>query len=223
MAYIYCITNLINGKRYIGKTTYSVTKRFQEHCRDSQKERYEKRPLYRAMNKYGVKNFIVEELIQCDELELSSYEIFFIEKYNTYGKTGYNATKGGDGSLLFDYKQILKSYENTHYVLKTATEIGCSVDTVRKVLQLYGITIEKHFTKPYSEYSECINTPVKVVRLDKNSEKTLEIYESIALAAHWLVDNGYAKTYNGGIRQKISMCCRGKLKTAYKFKWKLLN
>lgn len=41
----------------------------------------------------------------------------------------------------------------------------------------------------------------------------------MACAAHWLVDNGYAKTYNGSVRGKISQCCNNKLKTAYKFKW----
>lgn len=91
MGYIYCITNLENNKKYIGKTVYSVTKRFKEHCRDCKKERCEKRPLYDAMIKYGVDKFVVEELFQCDDAELSSYEIMFIEKYNTY-KEGYNAT-----------------------------------------------------------------------------------------------------------------------------------
>lgn len=42
MGYIYCITNLINNKRYVGKTTGTIQKRFKEHCRDSQKERCEK-------------------------------------------------------------------------------------------------------------------------------------------------------------------------------------
>ena len=50
MGYIYCITNLINNKRYVGKTTSTVQERFKEHCSDSQKERCEKRPLYDAMN-----------------------------------------------------------------------------------------------------------------------------------------------------------------------------
>ena len=62
MGYIYCITNLINNKRYIGKTTNSIEERFKEHCSDFQKERCSKRPLYDAMNKYGIENFKIEEI-----------------------------------------------------------------------------------------------------------------------------------------------------------------
>ena len=35
MAYIYKITNNVNGKIYIGKTEHSVEKRFKEHCSDA--------------------------------------------------------------------------------------------------------------------------------------------------------------------------------------------
>ena len=62
MGYIYCITNLINSKRYVGKTTTTIDERWQEHCRDSIKERCNKRPLYDAFNKYGIENFKIEEL-----------------------------------------------------------------------------------------------------------------------------------------------------------------
>ena len=34
MAYIYKITNDVNGKIYIGKTYNSIEKRFKEHCRE---------------------------------------------------------------------------------------------------------------------------------------------------------------------------------------------
>ena len=54
MAYIYKITNDINDKIYIGKTNFSIEKRFQEHCKDAFRKRNEKRPLYNAMKKYGI-------------------------------------------------------------------------------------------------------------------------------------------------------------------------
>ena len=40
MPYIYKITNLVNGKIYIGKTSYnSIQERFKQHISDSKKER----------------------------------------------------------------------------------------------------------------------------------------------------------------------------------------
>lgn len=35
MSYIYKITNKINKKLYIGKTEFSIEKRFKEHCSDA--------------------------------------------------------------------------------------------------------------------------------------------------------------------------------------------
>ena len=193
MGYIYCITNLINGKQYIGKTTYSVTKRFQEHCRDSKKERCNKRPLYDAMNKYGIENFIVEELCECDNEELSSYEIQYIEKYNTYSK-GYNATKGGDGSILFDYNLILELYQKGLSMVEVASKVECCVDTVSKVIHINNVPIHKIIRGFCKE-------PLKVKQFSSDNE-FIRQWDSIADAARWLVDNGYAKTYNGGVRQK---------------------
>ena len=212
MGYIYCITNLINGKQYIGKTTYSVTKRFQEHCRDSKKERCNKRPLYDAMNKYGIENFIVEELCECDNEELSSYEIQYIKKYNTYSK-GYNATKGGDGAILFDYNLILKLYQEGLSMVEVASKVGCCTDTVSKVIHINNVPIHKVIRGFCKE-------PLKVKQFSLDNE-FIRQWDSISDAARWLVDNGYAKTYNGGVRQKISMCTKGKVKTAYKFIWKV--
>lgn len=48
MAFIYKITNDVNGKVYIGKTLFSVEKRWKEHFKDSKKERCKNRPLYRV-------------------------------------------------------------------------------------------------------------------------------------------------------------------------------
>ena len=51
------------------------------------------------MNKYGVENFIVEELEYVkDENILSEREVYWIKELETYGSKGYYATKGGDGT-----------------------------------------------------------------------------------------------------------------------------
>ena len=53
IGYIYKITNNINNKIYIGKTTYSIEKRFKEHLNDSARITSDKRPLYDAIRKDG--------------------------------------------------------------------------------------------------------------------------------------------------------------------------
>lgn len=45
-----------------------------------------------AMNKYGVENFMIEELEYVDSnSELSEREIYWIKELGTYGSNGYNA------------------------------------------------------------------------------------------------------------------------------------
>ena len=64
MGFIYKIINNINDKVYIGKTDFSIEKRWAEHKKDSQKD-LKNRPLYRAMNKYGIENFSIEIVEEC--------------------------------------------------------------------------------------------------------------------------------------------------------------
>lgn len=60
MGFIYKITNDVNGKVYIGKTLNTVESRWKEHCHDKDRRNMENRPLYRAMNKYGLEHFSIE-------------------------------------------------------------------------------------------------------------------------------------------------------------------
>ena len=100
MSYIYKITNTINGKIYIGKTNRTVEERFKEHCRKSERERSEQRPLYNAMNKYGIKNFIIEQIEECPYDIASEREKYWIEYYGSF-KYGYNATLGRRWESLY--------------------------------------------------------------------------------------------------------------------------
>lgn len=74
MSYIYVITNDINNKQYVGKTNSTIKQRFQEHIRDSRKRKNEKRPLYNAMNKYGIEHFSIKQLEECLPEEASIKE-----------------------------------------------------------------------------------------------------------------------------------------------------
>ena len=93
MAFIYVITNDINGKQYVGKTNNSIAKRFKEHIKDGKRERYEKRPLYSAMNKYGIEHFHIEGLEECSAEESAEREKYWIAKLDTYGHNGYKINK----------------------------------------------------------------------------------------------------------------------------------
>ena len=69
MPYIYQIVNDINDKVYVGKTNFSLEKRFKEHCKDVFKRDFEKRPLYSAMKKYGVEHFHIQLPEETDNQE----------------------------------------------------------------------------------------------------------------------------------------------------------
>lgn len=84
---IYLVTNIVNGKRYIGKTTQLLEDRWYQHCKNAQygHDSY----LYKAIRKYGVESFKIEKL--CDGLD--DEEVMMIEAHSPE----YNMTRGGDG------------------------------------------------------------------------------------------------------------------------------
>lgn len=94
---IYKITNLINGKIYIGYTKKSLEERFKYHCYYSKKG---KLPLSYALKKYGSKNFKIELIEESEDdeyihKEREKYWISFLNSRNPL--IGYNVAAGRDG------------------------------------------------------------------------------------------------------------------------------
>lgn len=58
---IYKITNIITSKIYIGCTTKTIENRFLEHKSRSKSKKHNSK-LYNSINKYGIDNFIIEEI-----------------------------------------------------------------------------------------------------------------------------------------------------------------
>lgn len=210
MPYIYKITNKINGKIYIGKTLQTVEKRWQEHSSDYLKPRCEKRPLYSAMRKYGIENFIVEEIEKCNNEILSEREKYWIEYYGSF-KNGYNATLGGDGKSYIDYDLVVKMYRFYKNQKKTADFLNISIDSVKSALLLKE---EKIYTS-----KEVVKAQMGKQVLQLNlKEEPLKCFSSLADAAKSLNRN----TEIRGISVHIREVCNGKRKTAYGYKWSWL-
>jgi group I intron endonuclease len=82
---IYKITNLINGKGYVGKAK-NIRTRWYVHKGSRFRRQYQS-TIYAAMIKYGIDNFKCEALLllnNYDEEILNELEIFFIADQNTY-------------------------------------------------------------------------------------------------------------------------------------------
>lgn len=90
---IYKITNLINGKIYIGQTIKPIQQRFKEHCNAKSNCSI----LRKAIHKYGKENFSIKTLIVCkNEKELNEREKFCIRLFNSLKPNGYNISTGGE-------------------------------------------------------------------------------------------------------------------------------
>ena len=81
---IYKITNLINGKNYIGQSIH-IEQRWLEHCRNSTKSL-----IGQAIKKYGKENFSFQILEECNQNDLNKKESFYIQQYNSISPNGYN-------------------------------------------------------------------------------------------------------------------------------------
>ena len=91
---IYKITCLINEKVYIGQTSETIEKRFKRHM-GYQKDEHDTK-FYRAIRKYGVENFVIEQIDKTDnQEELDDKEIYWINFYDSVNN-GYN-TKTSKG------------------------------------------------------------------------------------------------------------------------------
>ncbi len=91
---IYCITNSVNGKRYVGQTIQSIEARWRAH----RSSHGRCRALENAIRKYGAEAFSIEGIaIAESQSELDRLEQLWIERLDTVSPKGYNLRGGGGG------------------------------------------------------------------------------------------------------------------------------
>lgn len=205
MGYIYCITNLINGKQYVGQTIRSLEERFKDHSHQAYSSGNEDRPICRAIRKYGIENFKIEELEQVENDLLNEREIYWIQELQTFGKSGYNATKGGDGHYIYDIDDFIYLYNMGYSCNAIAKKLGCNRPTVTRVLKAHGIKLRSN-KRSVAQYDLAGNY--------------IQTFDTIREAAAWIIDFVCPKDSLKGVASAITNCCKGKYKTARNYKWK---
>ena len=100
---VYKITNLVNGKIYVGQTKQSIEKRFLQYS-------YANSLLGQAIRKFGVENFTIEIIEECEnQQQLNEREIFLIAKLNCKVPNSYNVADGGRVFKRTFFKRVVKS------------------------------------------------------------------------------------------------------------------
>lgn len=94
MGFIYKITNLKTNEIYIGQTSYSIKRRWEEHISKARHSN-KKYKLYKSMRRYGLNNFIIETIEEVSNDLLNSREQYWIKFYNSCNN-GLNMTIGGE-------------------------------------------------------------------------------------------------------------------------------
>jgi group I intron endonuclease len=181
---VYKITNILNGKSYIGQTVQKLDRRLNQHkCKkyaDSGKSL-----ISQAIQKYGFNNFTVETLSYCSSYEMmDKHEIKAIQYFNTVSPNGYNLTHGGQ-SQGKKCEEIVQRIASKNRGKTRSLEVRKNVSEAHKGL------VYNSRRKPIK--SKCLKTGVVEVfdKLSAVSEVGLN-YTAVSRCCY-----GKRKQYNG--------------------------
>lgn len=111
--HIYCITNLVNGKVYIGQHSGENIERYlRRNISNAASGSNSKPHLYNAIRSYGGRNFVIHTIARpIDKQQMDELEKFFIRTCESQNPDiGYNITSGGGGALGYQHPEEHKAY-----------------------------------------------------------------------------------------------------------------
>lgn len=193
---IYKVTNLVNGKVYIGQTVRTLKGRISEHFYNANNGL--KNEFFRnAILKYGKESFEWQEIdLGYDKNDLDKKEVYWISFYNSTNRNwGYNISIGGESRQKIDVnKATVLIYEGKN--LREISEIlGCNRGCLAARLEAF-LGKEKYSTLVWE--TKIRNQKKKLIIIVKEDlEKELSFRKST---------REIAKTYNtnkGVIKKRI--------------------
>ena len=233
MGVIYVRPNLINGKKYVGKTT---DLKVRQSKWNSLSHPYAGKAINAARAKYGIEAFGFEILKECDDKELNFWEKYYIKELNTKVPYGYNMTDGGEASWI---KGKHLSDEHKRKIGEGNKGKKRSTELIRKIVEAHkGKHLSEEHKKKISEAlkgrkpsEEAIRKSVEahkgkklsLERIKKTVEKISKVVIQIDKDTNEIIAE-FPSTMEvqrqlGFANQNISLCCREVYKTAYGYKW----
>lgn len=238
MGYIYLITNLKNGKKYVGQTLEDdINKRWDRHkkmCSESL-GRY----IISAYKKYGIESFKFQIICICFDEDCNRYEEEYIKKFNTLVPKGYNLREGGNnskhhpetlkrisdklkGRLLTVQTEEMRKKQSERMKGENNPNFGKSM-SVEQRNKMRDVCSKNHEKGLYKKLGKLSDNSLKALEIGRskikrqvgkydNEDNLLEIYPSLSEAAR---KNGISYT-------QIGRVCAGKNRynTAGGFTWK---
>lgn len=224
MTGIYKITNLLDGKIYIGQSL-DIFHRWSKHCQNLSDSL-----LHQAINKQGIENFSFQILEQCNKESLDEREKYWIQFYNSYtnapNSNGYNMNEGGwknytspkaivieqydlDGNFIAEYPSSTIASEITGVDLRSIQSC-CNKQDIRKTA---GGFQWKRKNDDIIITSLNKRTNFEVYQIDKKTNEIIQKFSSPMEASRATGINNVG----------ITNCCNKKQKTSGNFIWKYVK
>jgi len=236
---IYKIENIENKNFYIGQTYQTLSQRFTNHKCEAKREKVDG-PLYRAMRKYGIELFIIED-IETREFEtkkeakdwMNEREPYYITTLNP----AYNAAPGGLGHTgvpwteerKANFKEQMSGSNNHNFGKPLSSETRKKLSNALKGREISeesrkkrsetmkGVPKSEETRKKMSESQKGHKMPK-----GKDSKKAVSI-DQFDLKENFIKSFGSiadASSELGCQRSGICFALKGRIKTSAGFIWK---
>lgn len=223
--YIYCITNIVNKKQYIGQTCRSLGARWNEHIKASistKKYTY----IHTAISKYGVENFSFTVLlyINADTKDsliklLNDEEVRHISIYNTQDPNGYNQCEGGYNLINTFSEKCVVQYDVDCNIIQVFPSISEASRVTGIEYSDISHCCAKKKIKTAGGFIWCYkdDKPPKGIKLKNKKVTQYDTYGNVINCFDSQVDAALCLNLDNA---NISSCCRGLVKTCGGYVWR---